>query len=39
MVQQGMLVFKNGALSREQVCKEHCDGQWERWEKMLATSL
>eukprot|EP00434_Breviolum_minutum_P007854 symbB.v1.2.006929.t2/scaffold400.1/size211454/8 len=32
----GMLVFKNGSLSREQVRKEHCDGAWDRWEKMLA---
>lgn len=32
----GMLVFKNGSLSREQVRKEHCDGQWDRWEQMLA---
>lgn len=33
----GMLVFKNGSLSREQVRKEHCDGAWDRWEKMLVT--
>ncbi|CAJ1355257.1 unnamed protein product [Effrenium voratum] len=34
----GMLVFKNGSLSREVVLKEHCAGQWEQWEKMLANT-
>lgn len=32
----GMLVFKNGALSREAVRREHCNGDWSTWERMLS---
>lgn len=32
----GMLCFKNGSLAREQVLKEHCQGDWQKMTQMLA---
>lgn len=30
-----MLCFKNGSLSREKICTEHCKGSWEEFNQFL----